>query len=362
MRMRRLLPLFVLTATAFSALAGPPPEPLTVTSISLREGPVTGGTVLEIRGTGFERDHFSPVIPGTRVFFGETPALSVGFSDSTRLEVVTPPRLPGAVTVTLKNVDESTVQVPNGFTFVGDADTAFDAFLFPIFTPPTNGAFGSRFVTTARIWNGGEGRLELYGADAGCQPPAPVGGDDEPFTRHPNQEDLELSTLCSTWPARLVYVPKTQSKNLESNLRVADVSRQAENHGVEIPVVPVDHFTNDRVALVGVPSDPRFRLTLRIYAYGEGDRRLRIWFDRSSVRTIELTPGRNRYEPAYATFTAFPKREELRDDPSAFRVIVETARDSSGGRPAADAPRIWAFVSVTNNDTQVITTVTPQRQ
>jgi hypothetical protein len=349
--------LFILIAS--TTVAGPAPQ-LTVTSISPAEGPVAGSTVVEIRGTGFERPLFSPVRPGTEVFFGDTRAADVGFIDETSLRVVTPAHFPGNTTVRVFNDDGSTVTVPNAFTFVGDVLSGFDVFLFPIFAPRSNGAFGSIFETTALVGNRHTEISELlvYGATDLCLPVV----SNRPLSLFSisQNEETRLSTDCSTWPARLIYAPKTTSRMLAASLRVSDITRQAESHGVEIPVVRLDQFTRDRVALIGVPSDPRFRKMLRIYAVGTNVDHVLVRVDGSSQHRVDLTPGRSPFEPAFATFTAFPTPADLRGDQTTFNVTVDTPRAANGASPIANAPLIWAFISITNNDTQMITTVIAQ--
>jgi hypothetical protein len=351
-----LFALFILISS--TTVAGPAPQ-LTVTSISPAEGAVAGGTVVEIRGTGFQQDMLAPVLPGTEVFFGYTRAADVGFIDETLLRVVTPPHFPGSTTVRVFNDGGPSVTVPNGFTFVGDVLSGFDAFLFPIFAPRSNGAFGSIFETTALLWNRHTtfSQVPVYGVTDLCLPV--VSNRPLELLSVNRNEETPLSTECSTWPARLIYTPKTTSRMLAASLRVSDITSQAESHGVEIPVVRLDQFTRDRVALIGVPSDPRFRKMLRIYAVGTNLEYVDVRIDNVNHR-VNLTPARSPFEPAFATFSAFPTEADLHGDQTKFHVTVDTPRGPNGASPIANAPLIWAFISITNNDTQMITTVTPQ--
>ena len=83
----------------------------TVTSITNPFGPVTGGTTLSIKGTGFTS--------GATVQFGSTPAASVTVLSSTSLKAVTPPGSPGVIDVTVTTPD-STSPVVSGdkFTYI----------------------------------------------------------------------------------------------------------------------------------------------------------------------------------------------------------------------------------------------------
>jgi hypothetical protein len=67
--------------------------------------------------------------------------------------------------------------------------------------------------------------------------------------------------------------------------------------------------------------------------------------------TIELRPGANIFDPSYAQFSDFPVGVgEVKVQIQASHIILSPPVSYS----------IWAFVSVTNNETQHITTVTPQ--
>lgn len=80
--------------SGFEYIVPPAPE---ITSISPREGPVPGGTVVTIEGLNF--------LPGAQVFFGGEPATTVIFNGERELEAVTPGGSPGLVDVSVVNPD-----------------------------------------------------------------------------------------------------------------------------------------------------------------------------------------------------------------------------------------------------------------
>lgn len=345
---------FTITIAALLLAATALADPV-ITAITPNAGPVAGGTRVIIKGTGFSNNCIvcSPPFADPEVFFLETRAASVKFIDSTTLEVVTPPHLPATVPVRVHQFDGSNpFTLESGFSFQGDARDGFDPILFPIFLPPIKGAFGSEFHTTPRIWNEGAALVTLYGNDTSCylfDPPiyplfpqvlAPGAG-----------QDWVLLTGCSTTPGRLFWVPKGQD-TLAANLRVRDVTREAESHGVQIPVVHKDDF-RERVSLLGVPIDKRFRNTLRIYSVARGEVLINLRVGEESHQ-VWLQPGRDWFEPSSLTFTDFPLPEELPAGQSTIRVVADAPRG-----PGDVANPIWAFITVTNNDTQQITTITP---
>jgi len=97
-------------------------------------------------------------------------------------------------------------------------------------------------------------------------------------------------------------------------------------------------FTTGRIVLLGVPADPRFRLTLRIYSLAQTTGPVNV---EGLGRQLFLIPGGDLHEPSYAEVSDLPR--------TLNRVVLQ-----SSGAP------IWAFITVTNNDTQQITTITPQ--
>ncbi|HET7711570.1 MAG TPA: hypothetical protein VFL80_06535, partial [Thermoanaerobaculia bacterium] len=106
-----------------------------------------------------------------------------------------------------------------------------------------------------------------------------------------------------------------------------------------------------------VPVDPRFRSTLRIYSTSpQADQNVNVQFEGQSYN-VRLQPGATMFEPAYGTFSNFPTTPPPGvPGPVTLRVVVTPPVGPIGPAPV---PPFWAFISVTNNDTQQITTITP---
>lgn len=240
---------------------------------------------------------------------------------------------------------------------------AFERILVPILVPPANGAFGSRFVTRLELWNRHDrDRLEIFGLLPMCvgvlcagDPLAPV--EVLPYT----ETQFSTNVVMNGTPGRFIYVEKERADDLIANLRVFDESRSSTNFGTEVRVVPESDFAT-RIILPGVPVpfNSQFRNTLRIYATRQVA--VQVIFHGPEVigsptilppppQTVVLEPGDNLFKPAYAQFTNF--------QPYGFplTLIIEPVE----GTPNDPALKLWAFVSVTNNETQTITTITPQR-
>jgi hypothetical protein len=232
--------------------------------------------------------------------------------------------------------------------------------LLPILTPPVHGAFGSEFHTDLRIANDSENVVFLLGLDSRACPslclPTPTLF---PLTLEPNQEVGPEDITLNGTPGRFVLIPTDQVSSVTMNLRVHDVTRDGSNYGTEIPIVRESEFRTNKITFVGVPTDARFRNTLRIYGESPVDVKVTIG-DLPPVR-MRLTGGFNFpggidlsdfFEPAYASFSSFPTGI------APVRVTVETEPDFIPLLPI-EIP-LWAFITVTNNDTQVISTITPQ--
>jgi hypothetical protein len=225
----------------------------------------------------------------------------------------------------------------------------FERLLLPVFTPPVHGAFGSEFHTELRAYNDGKFTLTVHGFERQCTVlciPLP----DLPFELPPGQEILPQDFLYTGNPGLFIYVPKERFSDLSMNLRVHDVTRDDENFGTEMPIVRDTDFRTNHLVLVGVPTDPKFRNTLRIYSPELTNVRISI-DDRPPVH-VALAAGADMFTPAFAMFSDFPTGTDK------VRVTIDVESLIISLLPI-ETP-IWAFITVTNNDTQTISTITPQ--
>jgi hypothetical protein len=225
------------------------------------------------------------------------------------------------------------------------ADDEFARLLLPVFTQPIAGAFGSEFRIEFRATLAHGDSADIYGL-------AQVAGSPRRLTT----AAPELSGVIPNGaPGRYIYVPREQLGRVAMHLRAYDTSRSAANFGTEIPIVREEDFVGSEAALItlaGIPTDPRFRNTVRIY--GSDDRDLTVYIRGAGLatqRNITVRAGATEFEPAYAEFSDFPAGVGPLDVQ-----IQPTTITFSPPNPYA----MWAFISVTNNETQHITTITPQ--
>lgn len=196
-------------------------------------------------------------------------------------------------------------------------------------------------------------------------------------------EDNHRYFLCSGYASPsglLLYVPRTILANeIHVNARVRDLTRAASSAGTEIPVVPESQFTSQDILLTDIPSDARFRANLRIYGgtmafnpelrfiHPGGTVILDIHdsrdLDSSLVHTVlhlsapETVFGSSHFvRPAYFSIgdlvAAYP---QLATVPS-YTIRIRTAQPLTS--PVVELST-WAFVTITNNETQEVTTVSP---
>src|SRR6266542_6204643 len=117
-RQSLLLSLFIAT----SAFAQPQ-----ITSVTPASGPVTGGTTVIIRGSGFATCTVVGCFP-VAVAFGPLPAASVTVVDSSTIQAVTPASFPSSVDVGVSLFSGAT-SLRNAFTFTGEVTDAFEQLL-----------------------------------------------------------------------------------------------------------------------------------------------------------------------------------------------------------------------------------------
>lgn len=327
-------------------------------------GPINGGTEVTFAGHGLAvcRSSLS-CIP--QVLFGGVPATAVRVLDDDRLLAVAPPHSSGQATVEVKDVAVS-VRFFYYFNPATEPDpSAFTRVLFPIFFFG-RGGFGSEWITDVYINNSTSSEVAPYRLLRWtiCAP-------SDPCTRAIRPEQtVQLAPEIGTRPAGILfYPPRHVAEHLNYSIHIRDVSRAFQSWGTEIPIVRDEDFRSGTITLLNIPgglprdpAGPRFRQTLRIYdtegrdggevlmkvfILGFGVHQLQqVVTLRTTLRCI-LPCGPHPEEPAYAQV-----------DLSQLPVFASNLRIDLV--PLSTKLRFWAFVSVTNNETQHVTTITPQ--
>lgn len=244
------------------------------------------------------------------------------------------------------------------------AELSYTRYLIPIFQGEKTGAFGSRWQVDTWFY--------FENIDGPMVVPAPfcrfsvcpfglvitVDGEYRPLPVEPN---------AYPGSAILLHVESQYADEFTFASRVRDVSRDQETAGTEIPVIREDRIIEKPVHLLNVPLAPRFRNMLRVYAlpevanpevevrYYRMTEQLSLVANRTPLRTERLPlrtyPPVQGYlvHPSLAEIPAFQSAPELAGETALWIDVV----------PITPGLRIWAFVSITNNDTQQVTLVTP---
>jgi len=257
-----------------------------------------------------------------------------------------PPHAKGLVDVTVQREDFVEIS-PAALYYYEEAHiSVFERVLFPVLFS-TGGAQGSQWVSEATLLNPRPWFVENFNTVSRfvCLS-YPCGERMSPGQTYVYQHGFPRGAV--------LLVPRPEAPDFAFGLRVRDTSRQAEGLGTQVPVVrESDMFHGTTISLLDVPVDPRYRIKVRVYAL---DPLLHptqyVTLTIRSTTTVrhtfqfQLTRG-TADEPYYAEI-------DLPAGAANERVNIYV-------RPPVDATG-WAFATVTNNETQQVTIVTPNGQ
>jgi hypothetical protein len=230
---------------------------------------------------------------------------------------------------------------------VAQIDPALERILLPVATVDTPGAFGSLWHTEFWARNDGDTGGFIM----------PLARSEASLTPHVDMQPPIFLASPGFPPGQFVFVRRIDAPKLRFNLRIRDISRETQTWGTEIPVVREDEFYTGSLTLMNVPTGTRFRQTLRIYAVSPTPAvvRMRV-VPLQSVNAIadedvELAAGDSLgMVPAYLQISLSERFPNLAAS-QPVRIELQAAKPDL---------ELWAFVTVTNNDTQEVTTATPQ--
>jgi len=285
--------------------------------------PASGGTQVRL---------VSPdVWPTNQVVFGDGAPVTATQSGKV-LYVTAPAHAAGTV-----DVKVGTQTAASAFTFYDPTDrpdpSVFEPVLFPIaFTG--EGAFGSSWVTDNII-------------------SAPAA---EFATTLESGAIASLVRLDGNDPAGLrVHVGRGTTSAAAMSSRIRYVTRQAQSAGTEIPVVRESDWRVGTLRLTNIPADPHSRITLR------------VWEDHDRPVSVSVeTSVRNRAQFASTEVGLAPQANgllytQLDLTDLVARIPGTDPRDLKIEALAFDPDiRLWALVTVTNNDTQQVTAIWPR--
>lgn len=248
----------------------------------------------------------------------------------------------------------------------------YDRVLLPIMTQPIPGAFGSLWKSEFIVHNPTDHafRVALI-----LRPECNVCDTTGIFSHETHIPIMQYENGAGDTPGSFFYPELPFGAQVQYNLRIRDLSRQASTWGTEIPVVRArDTFTGP-INLLDIPADDRFRQAIRIYD-----------FDARPTAQVLMKVYRIPHSPAIPntaplvettlTLTEPPNNtldantvNELKIRPGYAQIawLLQSYPQITPGEPLrieitpiTPGLRFWAFAAITNNDTQHITTITPQ--
>lgn len=272
------------------------------------------------------------------------------------LEATVPQLLPGLFDVVVTYSDGTSATATQAFlvpALQADLSAEHERRFYPsVFAGP--GAHGSLWNTHNFIKN--RGPIELYTIPT-------LGRYELPIVAPPPPLAVGVRTPIDT-EARdgglLVLVPRGTDEWLAYSSHIVDESRLRTDAGTELPVVH-ERETAAVIELLNVPLTAEARQTLRIFDLDAVDgRRVSVQIEvegREAVfleailgnRIVCVTTPCYPHHPTFAVIN-------LDADP---RLRGAGSADITIRARTNDAP-LWAYVSVTNNETQHVTTNTPQ--
>lgn len=161
-----------------------------------------------------------------------------------------------------------------------------------------------------------------------------------------------------------LHVEKGRLQDFHFWLRVFNLTRIRQSLGTEVPVVREDDAFSTRIALIGIPLEAKFRLALRIYAINrESERRARVKIYAEESGTVLVDRIANLGSDGIASeLNPYAQSFDVLDLVGAFPQLISenTQRLRVEITSVSSDLRFWAFVAATNNETQEVTTFTPQ--
>jgi len=242
--------------------------------------------------------------------------------------------------------------------------------LLPVFfEEPVPGAFGSQWKTLMAIHNPTTQEFHInWCNEEVCSRVLVPNAQLMPGETQTTLPEFTDEALNGVGGPRLLHIGPLGAGSLPPSqlsfaLRALDVSRLETNAGTEVPVVRQEQFRTATTNLLNVPVDPNFRLTLRIYEtkLQRADFRVRVFDQLSNFplgnKVLSLSyrfepSDTEMYEPPYVQIgDMYDLVLSIVNLPPRLRVQIE---------PLTPGSEFWAFVSITNNETQHLTLVTPQ--
>jgi len=356
---------FAIFALLLATIAGPVFAVPTIATIDPMEGFTYAPTHVNITGTGFSDG-------AVEVWFGPVRA-TILESSATHLRVLASPEnlglgavREGLVDLTVRVAGHGEAVYRDAFYFTPRAQAGAEDYtrvLVPLTAVVAPGANGSRWTSELRIFNASAEVLRMPGPEtfivelpvdpAVILPPRTTG-------------QTYLNRGLPGADGAFLYIPTPLLEAPKFSLRVRDLSKNAASLGTDVPVVLQSEAKGD-LTIIDVPVDPQYRATLRVYGFTDAPMSVGVnVFPASGDDLIQhldlhltgIIHIENDPMPPYPAYIAIDPLTPVVRASGNERVRIEITNFNAIVSPPP--PNIWAFVSITNNETQQVTVVTPK--
>ncbi|HEX6101007.1 MAG TPA: hypothetical protein VF432_32115 [Thermoanaerobaculia bacterium] len=267
--------------------------------------------------------------------------------DDCELIVTLPPHAAGAVDLRVQHAhfDGSVVAAVRYVDPAAVPDSSvYERVLVPVLYEG-GGAYGSEWATEVDMINASRSPAHFVPEAA------------RPLTSLGPRSRVSLDGFGNRPSGLVLFVPRGFDIRFGSVIR--DRSRDESQWGTELPVVR-ERDTRTALTLANVPFDPRYRVQLRIYEIDGGPVDVQVTASRGTesatkgyaVRAVCAEPPCSGNRPSYRSVDLTAELSSLMGK-GRFDVTVANMRGWM-------SPRMWAFITVTNNETQHVTVISPQ--
>ncbi len=353
------LPLIALVTLFVAASLGATPV---IHNFDPQEGFSFASTRVTITGTGFADG-------AVTVLFDDVPA-TVLHATATTLQVMAHPKtLHPAVDqladITVRVAGHGEAKLVDAFFFhllAQGHPSDYTAVLVPLTSAPLAGAHGSVWESELHVFNSLLFPLRIPGPETFIL--TPPGIDPAVLISPRSTQRVLLGRRTNGVDGHFLYVPAALGPAAKMSLRVRDTSQNAGSAGTDVPVV--SHQAAPDIQIIDVPIDDKSRATLRIYGFTDAPMRVGVTVFRESgdapVEQYDVSlHGILTFDPV--PFPPYPAYLALDPFTPAVRAAggrVRIELTNYGANVSPPLPNIWAFVSLTNNETNQVTVITPK--
>jgi hypothetical protein len=317
-------------------------------AVSQSVGSTAGGTTINIVVAAAHcLNHAPTACPPPSITFGGVPATNVVVIDQSHFRATTPPHATGAVQVSVTG--DSFVKTSYAFRYYDPTAPPSDKFFVKVLIPVIfngPGALGSNWSTELSLRNDNDYLVEPWRPIAGSSAIAPV-------------KPISFGSGSAPSGAFLI-LPRQAAAGVSFHAAVRDTSRADREWATEIPVVRENDFSSSGVELLDIPVDSRFRTMVRVYSMANP---VPAYTSFVHIIVYSIDDGsvlRDVY-PSLSDPTGCSDATSCAAHPSFASVSDLTAGLPSGrvGVQVQGNVPLWAFATVTNNETQHVTVVSP---